>query len=146
MHKWLGTVNEGYGVYTNVTLHGAGSVSLASGAQMPRFAADFSGAVSLPASSLAFAIRGDAVEGALDFGGGTLSLPAACTLNVTFDPAPRTGVYRLVSAGGLAIPVEWTLNVTSASGSTRRRTCRVVVTDGNVDLHVDPAGISVSFR
>ena len=146
MHKWLGTVNEGYGVYTNVTLHGAGSVSLASGAQMPRFAADFSGAVSLPASSLAFAIRGDAVEGALDFGGGTVSLPAACTLNVTFDPAPRTGVYRLVSAGGLAMPVEWTLNVTSASGSTRRRTCRVVVTDGNVDLHVDPAGISVSFR
>ena len=28
----------------------------------------------------------------------------------------------------------------------RRRTSRVVVTDGSVDLHVEPIGISASFR
>ena len=146
MNKWLGTVNSGYGVYTNITLTGSGSVTLASLAQRPRFAAGFTGSVTLPEDAFAFTIRDKVVEGALDFGGGTASFPASCTLDVVFGSAPSAGTYRLISSAGLSSPVVWTLNVSVRSGSMRKPSCRLVAAGGNVDLVVDPSGMTIVFR
>ena len=146
MNKWLGTVNEGYGVYTNMTITGAGTVTLASAGHRPKFAAGFVGSITIADDAYAFTIGENGVEDALDFGGGTVSLPASCTLNVTFATAPRAGVYRLISSGGLAASVDWTLNLSCVTGSMRHRPYRLIATDGNVELRVEPKSIMISFR
>ncbi|MDD4017660.1 MAG: hypothetical protein PHV28_06915 [Kiritimatiellae bacterium] len=145
MHKWLGTVSAGYGVYTNMTITGGGTVTVAAGAQRPKFGAGFTGTASLADSAFAFTIDESTktVAGALDFGGATLSLPGACTLDVTFSPSAATGTYRLISAGALANEVSWTLNL---HGSVDVGQCKVLVGGGNVDLVVVPKGTAIILR
>jgi len=145
MHKWLGTVSAGYGVYTNMTITGGGTVTVAAGAQRPKFGAGFTGTASLADSEFAFTINTSTktVAGTLDFGGATLSLPGACTLDVTFSPSAATGTYRLISAGALANEVNWTLNL---HGSVDVGQCKVLVGGGNVDLVVVPKGTAIILR
>lgn len=145
MHKWLGTMNAGYGIYTNMTITGSGTVTLAAGAQRPKFGAGFTGTAAIADNEFAFMIdkATQTVTGALDFGGATLSLPSACTLDITFVPSAATGTYRLISAGALANDVNWTL---ALHGKTDTGQCKLLVSGGNVDLIVVPVGTAVIVR
>lgn len=146
MHKWLGTVNGGYGVYTNVTVGGDGKVVVKDPRQMPRLAADFTGSVEMASETLSFTVSGGVVADALDFGTHEVSFPSECTVRVTFTPSAKTGTYRLVTSGGDLSGTEWILDATSASGTFGRRRVHLEVSGGNVDVCVEPAGLILNVR
>ena len=147
MYKWLGTVNAGYGVYTNLAISGSGSVAFASLAQVPKFSPGFSGGVKVDSGHLAFGFAdGGNLSGALDFGGATVSFPSVCAVDVACGSMLPPGTYRLVSSAGISPAVEWILNLAVASGGTRNRSCCLVAKDGNLDLVVDPAGTVIVVR
>ena len=148
MHKWLGKVNAGYGVYTNLTIKGEGSVLLDSVVQMPQFSPDFTGKVAVSADGFSFALGedGNVVGGFLDFAESEVAFPETCVLNVVCASAPAVGRHKLMSTGGFSSPIDWKLNVTVEKGSMRNRSCYVVVEGGNVYLVVNPAGTTIVLR
>ena len=149
-YKWLGLANEGYSDLTAATVTGAGKVTAASAALLPKFAAGFTGTVSVPlddglAFTLATVDQATTVEGALDFGGGALEVPAgvtALTVSVAASGAkPHSGSYKLI--GWAAKPaVTWNL---SLDGWTREQ-CALRVADDGLYLDLERLGMTVIVR
>lgn len=148
-YKWLGLANEGYSDLTAATVTGAGKVTAASAALLPKFAADFTGTVSVPlADGLAFTLATDTattVVGALDLGGGALEIPAGTTsidISVAKSGAkPRAGSYKLI--GWTSKPaVTWNL---SLDGWTRESAALRVANDG-LYLDLEKVGMAVLIR
>ena len=148
-YKWLGLANEGYSDLTAATVTGAGKVTAASAALLPKFAADFTGTVSVPlADGLSFTLATDTattVVGALDLGGGALEIPAGITsidISVAKSGAkPKAGSYKLI--GWTSKPaVTWNL---SLDGWTRESTALRVANDG-LYLDLEKVGMTVLIR
>ena len=149
-YKWLGIANAGYSALTDATVTGAGKVTATSAALLPKFAAGFTGTVSVPladglAFTLATADNATTVEGALDFGGGALEIPAgvtSLTVSVAASGAkPHSGSYKLI--GWAAKPaVTWNL---SLDGWTREQ-CALRVADDGLYLDLERLGMTVIVR
>ena len=149
-YQWLGIVNAGYSALTDATVTGAGKVTAASAALLPKFAAGFTGTVSVPLDdglvfTLATVDQATTVVGALDFGGGALEIPAgvtALTVSVAASGAkPRSGSYKLI--GWTAKPaVTWNL---SLDGWTREQ-CALRVADDGLYLDLERLGMTVIVR
>ena len=148
-YKWLGLANEGYSDLTAATVTGVGKVTAASAALLPKFAADFTGTVSVPlADGLAFTLATDTattVVGALDLGGGALEIPSGTTsidISVAKSGAkPKAGSYKLI--GWTSKPtVTWNLTL---DGWTRESTALRVADDG-LYLDLEKVGMTVLIR
>lgn len=148
-YKWLGLANEGYSDLTAATVTGAGKVTAANAALLPKFGAGFTGTVAVPlADGLAFTLVTDTattVSGAIDLGGGALEIPAGTTsisISVAKSGAkPKAGSYKLI--GWVSKPtVTWNL---SLDGWTRESTALRVANDG-LYLDLEKVGMTVIVR
>ena len=140
--KWLGTTTEGYSALTNATVTGAGSVKAANVSVLPKFAAGCTAAVTLDNGDMAFTLDGDALSGALDFGGATLNLPASCTITVTLSGKPVLGDYVLLSCGGIAEGTSFTCSTTGYGAAKTK----FEIVGGCIILHVVSRGIVIDFK
>ncbi len=140
--KWLGILPTGYSSLTNATLVGAGSVTAANAALLPKFAPDCTADVTLTDGTLAFTLAGDVLNTPYDLGAATLHLPAAATVSVTCAGKPEPGDYPLVAYGALAEGTTFSLNAQGFGGA---RPILVKASTGLV-LHVAPSGMTVIFR
>ena len=78
---------------------------------------------------------------AISIPSGTLTLPAAVAVNVSFVAGPRPGSYLLVDADALGA-AEWTLSVTPAG----RAACALRTDSGKLYLDVHPNGTMIIFK
>ena len=142
MGKWLGFLPEGYSDSRNATIAGAGTVTVPSKALMPKFAPSFTGEVQLAGGGMAFTVDAAGnVTDAISIPSGTLSLPAAVTVNVSFAAGPRPGSYLLVDAATLGT-TEWTHSVTPAGHAA----CALRTDSGKLYLDVFPNGTMIIFK
>lgn len=144
--KWCGKAINGYAVHTNLAITGSGTVTIDSLAQMPKFAADFTGKVDLSLfADLSFAVdaNSETVIGAIA-ASGTLAFPAAVTVHVSFLPRMSRGRYVLVAAADGLDQTEWTLDL--GPGAPIRGGVKLNVSAARVELEVPPRGIVVNFR
>jgi hypothetical protein len=81
------------------------------------------------------------VADAISIPSGTLTLPAAVAVNVSFADGPRPGSYLLIDAGTLDA-TEWTHSVTPAG----RATCALRTDSGKLYLDVFPNGTMIIFK
>ena len=149
-YKWQGLANEGYSALTEATVTGAGMVTAASTALLPKFDANFSGLVSVPLDKgLAFTLATDGaattVEGALDLGGGALEIPAGVSaIDVSIAKSgtkPKAGSYKLI--GWATKPaVTWNL---SLDGWTHEN-CALRAADDGLYLDLGNLGMLLIFR
>lgn len=149
-YKWQGLANEGYSALTGATVTGAGSVTAANAALLPKFDANFTGTVSVPLDGgIAFTLATDAgataVEGAFDLGGGALAVPsglAAVTVSVgQSGKKPRAGSYKLI--GWAAAPaVTWNLSLDGWA----RENCALRAENDGLYLDLGNLGMLLIFR
>ena len=110
--KWVGKLpSAAYSSLTNATISGAGKVTAAKAALLPKFAADCTADVTLTGGDMAFTLDGDVLYGALDLGEATVHLPASCTVSVANVASLVSGEYVLLSCGQLLGDTEFTLVV-----------------------------------
>jgi len=110
--KWVGKLpSAAYSSLTNATISGAGKVTVANAALLPKFAADCTADVTLTGGDMAFTLDGDVLYGTLDLGEATVHLPASCTISVANVASLVSGEYVLLSCGQLLGDTEFTLVV-----------------------------------
>ena len=103
--KWLGLLPSGYVALNGATLAGAGTVRAASLRRLPQIADGAQLAVEITdAAPLTFACSADGVADALDLKASALTLPDACTIELTGAAKKlKAGNYPLITCGrGLA--------------------------------------------
>ena len=109
---------------------------------MPKFAPSFTGEVQLAGGGMAFTVDAAGnVTDAISIPSGTLTLPAAVAVNVSFADGPRPGSYLLVDANTLGT-TEWTHSVTPVG----RATCTLRTDSGKLYLDVHPSGTMSIFK
>ena len=151
MKKWLGYMPAGYADLTAATVAGSGALTVPNLATAPKFAADYTGTVTVPdASAVSMTlVRGataadDRVEGAFIAPAATLSLPAAVTVNVASAVRPRPGRYTLIEAGSVGTTT-FALAADSAL-KTWYPEASVQVSDGKVELVLPAKGLMLMIR
>ena len=143
--KWCGTAINGYADYTGLSVGGSGTFKVNSLAQMPKFAAGFTGTADLSAiSELAFAIDPNAgtVAGAIA-NPGTLAFPASVTAHVSFVSRMKAGKFALVTAASGLDRTAWTLDL---GVDPLPDNVKLNVTATKVELEVQPLGMMLIVR
>lgn len=143
--KWCGKAINGYAVHTNLAITGSGTVTVGSRAQMPKFAAGFTGTADLSAvSELNFTIDSAAgtIDGAIAIPG-ALAFPSAVTAHVSFASRMKAGKYALVTAAGGLDHTAWTLDLGAVSPSNK---VTLKVTAAKVELEILPPGMILIVR
>lgn len=143
--KWCGKAINGYAVHTNLAITGGGTVTVGSLAQMPKFAADFTGTADFSAiSRLDFTIDPVArtVDGAIAISG-TIALPATVTAQVAFASRIKSGKYTLVTAAGGLDLVAWRLDLGDVSVPNK---VKLNVSATKVELEALPPGMILIVR
>ena len=148
MRKWCGTTLPGYGDFTGATVTGAGTVNVPCVAAAPKFDSGFTGTVVFTNETLSFTIdatvSSDAAANAVVAANGTVSLPAAVTIEVEIVPPAVVGSYTLLSADTLPDPLDLTLSVNAGSSGKNafalRRAASAIILD------ILPKGMIVIVR
>lgn len=118
MNKWLGIFGSGYACTTNLTVTGSGTLRLASLAQLPKFADDFSGDVVVPEDAgLVFDVVDGVVRNPLDLGRANVAFGAANTMTVNVAGPISSGVYTLAKVGGFSAPETFAPVINKTSGA-----------------------------
>ena len=114
-YKWIGLANEGYSDLTAATVTGAGNVSAADAALLPKFNAGFTGKVTVPLEDgLTFTLA--TVDGqttlvrGLELGGGELAASGTVVVKIAKSGArPKAGSYKLIGWASKPADASWSL-------------------------------------
>ena len=122
---------------------GTGDIAVADAANLPSFAASFSGAAEVTGGNLSFTYANGAFAPALVAENADLSFPASVTVTVSVGSAKLSfGDYPLVQGRTLSGLTDLTL-VHDVRGG---RTAKLVRTGDALILRVAPRGMTISFR
>ena len=114
LYKWMGIAPVGYGDLTGATVSGAGTVEAKKAADLPKFAADFTGTIAVKEDATAtfdMAVSEEGqVSGALVAPEATLTGVTAGTINVSV-PARVYGTFTLVDLKAVGAPITWQVNI-----------------------------------
>lgn len=150
-YKWLGLVREGYSALGDATVTGAGTLSAASVALLPKFDAGFAGTVKVTdADGFAFQLstenRVTSVVKSVDLGGGTLDVSGDVAVTVSALGAnPCAGEYKLVGWSETPTDVNWSLALVGFSDS-RQGLCHLAVRTDGLYLIIDRSGMMLILR
>ena len=143
MKKWLGRMPDGFVDFRDLEVAGTGVVEVPSVDALPRFAAGFSGTVSVT-GGLSFAIDASGeVVNAVNVPGVTFALPSPCAVSVALDPTAPCGTYTLLTCAGFG---EGQAFASVAVTGRDNVTARLIATGGVLSLDVIPQGTMILFR
>jgi len=106
MRKWFGKMRAGYSDFTVTTVSGNGTVTASQPQQLPSFAADFSGSVTLTTNVFSYTVTTNTaaqyvIKPTTSVAGGILSVATAGTVTLQFNVKPPPGPYTLATYGSI---------------------------------------------
>ena len=147
-YKWIGLANEGYSDLTAATVTGAGNVSAADAALLPKFNAGFTGKVTVPLEdglvfTLATVDGQTVVANAIDLGGGELAASGTVVVKIVKSGAkPKCGSYKLIGWASKPAETNWSL----VMDGWDRDGVMLRATDDGLYLDVKKLGLILTIR
>lgn len=142
MGKWLGKARAGYVRYADAEVDGTANLSAATLQSLPKFAATFSGSVTMTGSELSAVLDSQNPQAVLSAPGAQVILPNSGTLNVSLSSRPKAGSYPLIVAAEILGGDNLTLSGTASELSG----VRLAKSAESLSLVVSPQGSLLLLR